>query len=105
MKTESINNKDFRVDIPLPRGKAIRQNCLTCKCGNSAEVKRCKIFDCFAWPWRMGPGQPTKSEKGERPRRVVLPEELDERVARLTRGRPRPSKSKRSKISGAAAQE
>jgi hypothetical protein len=105
MRAENINSKDFRFHEPLARGRAIRQNCLACQGGNSAEVKRCQIVECFLWPWRMGPGQPTKSETGERAKKAVSRDDSEKRIARLARGRPEPSKSKRSRISGAVAQE
>ena len=38
----------------ITRGKAIRQKCLDCCCGNSAEVRRCQIRKCALWRYRMG---------------------------------------------------
>ena len=33
---------------------AIRQNCVECCAGNSAEVRRCAMIACPMWPYRMG---------------------------------------------------
>jgi hypothetical protein len=41
----------FRAQNPL---KAIREKCLDCCCGNTAEVRKCVAVDCALWPFRMG---------------------------------------------------
>lgn len=51
---DTLTGYDFEVDSPLSRTKAIRAKCMECCCGNSAEVRRCRITDCALWPWRMG---------------------------------------------------
>ena len=38
----------------LTRGQAIRAKCLECCCGQSPEVRKCKIEDCPLYPYRMG---------------------------------------------------
>lgn len=38
----------------LTRGQAIRQKCLDCCCGLSAEVRRCNIIGCPLFRYRMG---------------------------------------------------
>lgn len=68
METEDINGVDYRNDAALNRGKAIRAHCLTCVCGNAAEVRRCHVYDCHLWPWRMGPGAVCTAESGDRDR-------------------------------------
>lgn len=40
----------------LNRGKAIRAKCIDCMAGSATEVRRCDIYGCALWPWRMGPG-------------------------------------------------
>jgi hypothetical protein len=34
--------------------KAIRSKCLECTCRQTKEVKRCTVFDCPIWAYRMG---------------------------------------------------
>lgn len=34
--------------------KAIRAYCLSCVCGNAAEVRRCEITRCPLYPFRFG---------------------------------------------------
>lgn len=34
--------------------KAIREKCLECSCGNSAEVQRCTVESCALYPFRFG---------------------------------------------------
>jgi hypothetical protein len=34
--------------------KVIREKCLDCSCGNSAEVRDCAVHSCALWPFRMG---------------------------------------------------
>ena len=34
--------------------KAIREKCLDCMCGNSAEVKECVVEKCPIFPYRFG---------------------------------------------------
>lgn len=46
----------------LTRARAIRLKCRDCCCGSAAEVRRCEIYDCALWTYRMGrevppPGQ------------------------------------------------
>ena len=53
---DTLTGYDFRVDDPLPLRKAARQKCLECVCGSSEEVRRCHIYDCALWPWRLGRG-------------------------------------------------
>lgn len=51
---DTLTGYDFRADKPLIRSKAIRQKCIECQCGQLAEIRRCQIYDCTLWPWRMG---------------------------------------------------
>lgn len=37
-----------------PLLRVIREKCLDCVCGNSAEVARCPCRDCPLYPYRMG---------------------------------------------------
>lgn len=34
--------------------KAIRQKCLDCCCGHTAEVRNCAVKNCAIYPYRMG---------------------------------------------------
>lgn len=34
--------------------KAIRKYCLVCSCYQSEEVKKCTVYDCYLYPFRMG---------------------------------------------------
>jgi len=36
------------------RKAAVRTKCLECVCWQSPEVRRCHIYDCTLWPWRLG---------------------------------------------------
>jgi hypothetical protein len=36
------------------RKRAIREKCISCCCGNKAEVRRCPATDCPLWVFRMG---------------------------------------------------
>lgn len=38
----------------VTKGKAIREKCLDCCCGQESEVKNCSIFKCSLWRYRMG---------------------------------------------------
>ena len=38
--------------------KAVRRHCLGCMAQQSAEVKRCHIYGCWLWPYRMGKTPP-----------------------------------------------
>lgn len=44
---------------------AIKSKCLDCCCGQSAEVKNCKIESCPIWPFRMGKSGRTRSMTDE----------------------------------------
>lgn len=50
----------------------IRRHCLECSSDNKAEVRRCPIYDCAAWAYRMGknPHNPRRG-KNPFPARVV----------------------------------
>ena len=43
--------------------KAIRQKCLECSCGNTAEVRRCVIPECPLYSFRLGKN-PNRTGKG-----------------------------------------
>lgn len=49
---DPCTGKDYRVDPPLTRGKAIHAACLLC-CGSTPEVQRCDYLKCALWPYRM----------------------------------------------------
>lgn len=34
--------------------KAIRAKCVDCSGGNTAEVRKCEVYDCPLWTFRMG---------------------------------------------------
>jgi hypothetical protein len=34
--------------------KAIRANCLYCNCWQESEVRKCGVYHCPLWPYRMG---------------------------------------------------
>ena len=34
--------------------KAIRAKCLDCSAGNEAEIRKCPVYRCPLWPYRMG---------------------------------------------------
>ena len=53
---------DYRLDEPLKRARAIRAKCIECCAGSPAEVRRCHLYDCTLWPWRLG----RKNPPGER---------------------------------------
>lgn len=36
------------------RGKAIREKCIDCSGGSPTEVRKCAVFKCALWPFRMG---------------------------------------------------
>lgn len=42
---------------------AIRAKCLDCCVQQIAEVRRCQVFDCALWPYRMG-NDPFTNRKG-----------------------------------------
>ena len=63
----------FRAENPL---KAIREKCLDCCCGNSAEVRKCVAVECALWPFRMGTNPFRK-------RRELSPAQKRERAERL----------------------
>ena len=45
---------DMPVDDDIKEYRDIRRHCLECSSGNEAEVRRCPIYDCAAWAYRMG---------------------------------------------------
>lgn len=46
---------DMGLPFPTPtRFTNVRDYCIACSSGNLAEVRRCPIYDCPAWPYRMG---------------------------------------------------
>lgn len=48
-----VKQEGIKVLTPM---RAIREKCLDCCAGNSAEVRRCEIYGCTLWPYRMGRG-------------------------------------------------
>jgi len=77
---DTLTGYNFRVDAPLRRAPAIRQKCLECQGGNSAEVRRCCITDCPLWPWRMGrPLRPEERSPGQIPEKSRVAHSLDTR--------------------------
>lgn len=43
--------------------KAIRAKCVDCSGGSTAEVRRCQVFDCPLWSFRMGQRPNTLAKK------------------------------------------
>jgi hypothetical protein len=39
---------------PESPGRAIRAKCIDCSGGNAAEARKCVVFRCPLWPFRMG---------------------------------------------------
>jgi len=55
---KKLKAKDFieaNVELYVPT-KAIRQFCLSCCCGQEAEVRKCIAVHCPLWALRMGNG-------------------------------------------------
>jgi hypothetical protein len=54
--TDAGEMRDDPLPFPQPKRlkRDVRQYCLGCCGGNDAEVRRCAIYDCPAWPYRMG---------------------------------------------------
>jgi hypothetical protein len=52
-------------DNPPKGAKGVRQHCLECS-SSIAEVRRCRIYNCPAWPYRMG-HSPHDSRRGKIP--------------------------------------
>jgi len=74
--------------------KAIRKKCLDCCADSPAEVRRCEIFGCPLWEYRMGHRPPKEDHEGE-PRQVVTrsindPVDLQGEQRGRVRGRRRP---------------
>lgn len=59
--------------------KAIRAYCLSCVCGNAAEVKRCELTNCPLHPFRFGKNPFTK--------RTLTEEQRQEAAKRLLKAR------------------
>lgn len=50
-----IQKTDFRRQASrLTPVKSIRWKCLDCQGGQGAEIRRCGIYTCPLWPYRMG---------------------------------------------------
>jgi hypothetical protein len=47
----------------LTASKAIRAKCLDCSGDNSAEIRRCQVFECPLWRYRMGCSQRTAERR------------------------------------------
>ena len=45
---------DMPVDDDIKAFGDIREHCLECSLDNMAEVRKCPIYDCAAWPYRLG---------------------------------------------------
>lgn len=56
--------------VKRPLLDAIRQNCIECCGGNSAEVRRCRAFTCPMWPYRMRTN-PFRAEFSEEKREAM----------------------------------
>ena len=69
-----ILSLNFRAQNPQ---KAIREKCIDCCCGNSAEVRKCIATDCPLWPFRMRTNPFRKQRK-------LSETEKCERAARLS---------------------
>lgn len=46
----------------ITRGKAIREKCLDCCCGNIAEIRKCTATNCALHRYRMGAEQRGRTE-------------------------------------------
>lgn len=53
-------------DFPKRLTEVRETVCDVCRCGNKAEIRRCAIFDCPAWQFRMG-HNPHNPRRGVRP--------------------------------------
>jgi len=42
---------DKLFDTPI---KSIRKKCLDCTCGQYEEIRKCTVFNCALYPYRMG---------------------------------------------------
>jgi hypothetical protein len=60
--------------------KVIRAKCLDCACQQEAEVRKCVLFTCPNWPYRMGTN-PLRAP------RVITEEQREQLVARMARAR------------------
>ena len=49
----------------LTRQEAIREKCLDCCCGNSAEVRKCTVYRCPLWRYRMNGREEDPPVQGE----------------------------------------
>lgn len=50
-------------ELPKTAMKALRAKCVDCSAGNTAEVRRCQVFDCPLWSYRMGIKPDTLAKK------------------------------------------
>lgn len=50
-------------EMPKTAMKAVRAKCVDCSGGNTAEVRRCQVFDCPLWSYRMGAKPETLAKK------------------------------------------
>jgi hypothetical protein len=57
---------DMPVADDIKKYRDIREHCLDCSSGNKAEVRRCAIYDCAAWPYRTGKS-PHNPRRGKNP--------------------------------------
>jgi hypothetical protein len=55
----------------LTRTKAIKSKCLECCCGRRPEVKRCTIYTCSLWPYRLGTIDKSLREKKKEKENVI----------------------------------
>jgi hypothetical protein len=61
--------------------QVIKAKCLDCCCGSAVEVRRCGMFDCSLWPYRMGADPwraPVSEEQKERARQNLRRARLSE---------------------------
>jgi hypothetical protein len=54
MDTGEMRHDDLPFPTPRKLKGDVRQYCLECCGENTAEVRRCALYDCPAWPFRMG---------------------------------------------------
>jgi hypothetical protein len=57
---------EMPVNVDVRECRDIRKHCLQCSDGNDAEVRRCPIYDCAAWIYRMGKN-PHNPKRGASP--------------------------------------
>jgi len=64
-QVEKIRPEDLAaLGHPESPTRSIRLKCLDCCCGDASEVRKCVMYDCPLWPFRMG-RNPYRSAKAK----------------------------------------